>query len=685
MLNAIALNLSRYTAAVFSLPLIARAFVGLGVLACTACAGLAPKSDAAEAPQAFYTVTAEIALSRHEPRVAALEYAAAAETDRNEGLLRRATEVTAQCLQPSLTLDVARRWVAADPASVDAHRAVAKAALDLHKIEQSAAHYRVVLTSSPRGPEAEFAVLETELAATDNIYGARQLADRLAGYFPGSTGALRLQAYAAMRADDPAAAVRSFRAALASLEAAGATAGARAGTEAAADATAGARTGTEAAAGVAAGRDGDAGEEASTAANQGTAIEDATRREMTQGLRRARILSGDVDEPLAQAKLQADGGDGKAGDTAVDDKAARGAAANGTTATGKATREKAASEKAASEKAASEKTASNTAASDRAASRMNYALLLLAAQQTDAARARLVALTQDALAAPAALRLLGLVDLQEGKLDDAGFRFAELLTSGKFLDDALYYLGVIAERRGDLERALRFYAQVQNGENAVPTLLRAAAILRAHGAAPAAEGLFDRLVEEQPLRAPELLAARARIYSEAGDMPQAAAVLERAVLQYPDSVELRYAAASLAEERGQVSAALRELKAVVKDRPDDPAALNAYGFTLADHNRRLTVAHRLIEQAYASAPRNAAILDSFGWVLFRQGRGEQALPYLNAAYADDRGGDIAAHLGEVLWRLGRRAEAERIWAEGGRVDAGNRLLKSTRVRLHASN
>ena len=59
-----------------------------------------------------------------------------------------------------------------------------------------------------------------------------------------------------------------------------------------------------------------------------------------------------------------------------------------------------------------------------------------------------------------------------------------------------------------------------------------------------------------------------------------------------------------------------------------------------------------------------------------------ALPYLKAAYADDRGADIAAHLGEVLWQTGRRADAERIWTEAGEADADNRLLKATRLRLH---
>jgi Tfp pilus assembly protein PilF len=112
--------------------------------------------------------------------------------------------------------------------------------------------------------------------------------------------------------------------------------------------------------------------------------------------------------------------------------------------------------------------------------------------------------------------------------------------------------------------------------------------------------------------------------------------------------------------------------------------MNAYGYTLADHHRELAYARKLIERAYAEAPKNAAILDSLGWVLYRQGHSEQALPPLKAAYADDRGGDIGAHLGEVLWQLGQRDEAERIWTEASEADSDNRLLNATRQRLHAS-
>ncbi len=110
---------------------------------------------------------------------------------------------------------VAARWLEVDPKSLQAQRAAARAALALDKVDEAAAHYRVVLLNSPAGLDAEFADVETDLGSDENVFGAHQLADRLASYFPASPSALRIQGIAAMRADDPAAAVHSLSGALA--------------------------------------------------------------------------------------------------------------------------------------------------------------------------------------------------------------------------------------------------------------------------------------------------------------------------------------------------------------------------------------------------------------------------------------------------------------------------------------
>jgi tetratricopeptide (TPR) repeat protein len=559
---------------VFSFSTFPTATLGLGALLCAACTGMGPKSDLTPAPQVFYTVTGEIALARKEPRVAALQYASAAAHETDAAILQRAAEVTAQTLQPSLEAEVAQRWIEVEPKSVEAQRAAARAALALYKIDAAAAHYRLVLLNSPLGTDAEFAALETDLGSDESVFGAHQVADRLAEYFPTSHAALRLQGLTALRADDPAAAVRSL---------------------------------TEA-----------------------QSIDASAHKDLSQTLKRARILAGDIEAPLKTAEAQ-------------------------------------------------------TKAEDVPANRFEYAVLLMAAQRYNEALQQFEILARNSESAPVALRLMGIIEFQQGHFDAASVKFRQLLKTGKFQDDAFYYLALIADRNEDAERALRFYAQVRSGENVVPALLRAAALLQSNGAPSAADELLDRLLDDEPQRAPEILTARARIYQQANDFSRAFAVLEQGELQYPDSVELHYATASVYEDEGQLAAALRELKRVLKARPNDPAAMNALGFTLADHDKELSKARKLIERAYAAAPKNAAILDSLGWVLFRQGHATEAIPYLTLAYADDRGGDIAAHLGEVWWTLGKQSEAQRIWTEASRIDTDNHLLKSTRQRLNPSH
>jgi tetratricopeptide (TPR) repeat protein len=565
---------------VFSFSIMARAGLGLSVLVLSACAAIHSKPE--PAPQSFYTVTGEIALARQEPRVAAIQYATAAAHETDPAIFQRATEVTAETLQPTLMAGVAARWLIVDPKSLPAQRAAARAALALDNIDEAAAHYRVVLLNSPAGVDAEFADVETDLGSDENVFGAHQLADRLASYFPTSPSALRIQGIAAMRADDPAAAVHSLSGALA-IE-----------------------------------------------PSSGNEAKQTAHKELAQTLLRARILAGDVEEPLraAQAQLETD---------------------------------------------------------PSAANRFNYAALLMTAQRLPDASEQLEILARNPESTAVALRLLGLLEFQQGHFEAASAKFRQLLNTGKFPDDAFYYLALIADRNGDPERALRFFSQVQNGENVVPALLRAAMLLHKHGAPSAADELLDRLLEDEPQRAPEILTARARMYVQSSELPKAFAVLEKGETDYPDSVELRYARASVYEEQGLVTEALRELTLVVKARPDDPAALNALGFTLADHTKNLARARKLIERAHAAAPKNPAILDSLGWVYYRQGRPADALPFLKAAYADDHDGDIAAHLGEVLWQLGQQDEAQKIWSEASAMDADNPLLKSTRHRFTSAN
>ena len=80
----------------------------------------------------------------------------------------------------------------------------------------------------------------------------------------------------------------------------------------------------------------------------------------------------------------------------------------------------------------------------------------------------------------------------------------------------------------------------------------------------------------------------------------------------------------------------RDLRRLLDEDPDHAEALNALGYTLADRNERLDEAFALVSRALKLRPDSPAVLDSMGWVLYRQGDLEQAAVYLRARWTSAR-------------------------------------------------
>ncbi|MBS0613335.1 MAG: tetratricopeptide repeat protein [Proteobacteria bacterium] len=319
------------------------------------------------------------------------------------------------------------------------------------------------------------------------------------------------------------------------------------------------------------------------------------------------------------------------------------------------------------------------------AGRLRQAGVLLLLRHEGAARAVLESLLDSPAQGADALQMLGQLLLQDGDLSSAESCFLRLIKSGRHVDDAFFDLGRIAERRGEEEAALRLYSRVNEGGHALGAMLRAAALLKRRGLSAETDQLFEGLVADVPARAPQIIAARAQLYADAGEATRGLELLDQALGEYPDSTELQFKHAELLDSAHRLRASLRALDELRRRRPDDPTALNALGFTLADHGMELPRARRLIERALAQAPQSAAIRDSLGWVLYRQGLPEQALPHLSAAFEVDRGAETGAHMGEVLWALNRRDEARRVWAQARLDDPRDPVLQATLRRLGAGD
>jgi tetratricopeptide (TPR) repeat protein len=307
--------------------------------------------------------------------------------------------------------------------------------------------------------------------------------------------------------------------------------------------------------------------------------------------------------------------------------------------------------------------------------------VLLAGGRSDAARTELMRLRELPDFAMAADRRLGLLALEQGDEAEAEMRFSEMLGQRGSTGLGLFYLGQLAERRGDDAKALQNYRQLVDTTMALSVRSTAARLMLRHGDRKGALALLDDRLREHPEDRIEIAGLRAHLLAEHGDGDAAVAGIDETIRAYPGHPGLAYQRATVLERAGRSGQAIAAFEALYRERPEDPGIANALGFTLADHKRSLARAERLVRQALGVSPDNPAIQDSLGWVLFRQGKPRDAAPVLETAWRTGRDPEIAAHYGEVLWVLGDEGRARYTWAQALNLDPGNEAVRATQARL----
>jgi tetratricopeptide (TPR) repeat protein len=117
------------------------------------------------------------------------------------------------------------------------------------------------------------------------------------------------------------------------------------------------------------------------------------------------------------------------------------------------------------------------------------------------------------------------------------------------------------------------------------------------------------------------------------------------------------------ERSGDYAEAERQFRKCLEKSADFAEALNYLGYMWADHGVKLEEAHTLIAKAVQQEPKNAAYLDSLGWVLFKLKRTDEALKYLLQAVENAEKPDptLLDHLGDIYTALGRVQEARSAW------------------------
>jgi tetratricopeptide (TPR) repeat protein len=308
--------------------------------------------------------------------------------------------------------------------------------------------------------------------------------------------------------------------------------------------------------------------------------------------------------------------------------------------------------------------------------------ILIGARRYREAREQFDALLKKDPDNPEAIYPVAMLALQEKDLDTAR-QLLKRLENSSFADQnsVHYFLGLLEEEAENPAEALTHFQRVSGGVQHFFAQGRIAQNLAKQGKVDEALDFLKKINARSPQDQMQLALLEGQVLRDAKRYQAAYEALLRALELQPEMPELLYDTALAAEKAGNLEDMETYLRKLIGLQPENAHAYNALGYSLADRNQRLAEAHALIAQAASLAPDDPFIMDSMGWVLYRQGKFPEALSTLESAYNLKADPEIAAHLGEALWALGQKDKAQELWQKAALEAPENETLQEVMKRF----
>jgi tetratricopeptide (TPR) repeat protein len=314
--------------------------------------------------------------------------------------------------------------------------------------------------------------------------------------------------------------------------------------------------------------------------------------------------------------------------------------------------------------------------------RFNFGRILVQVGRLEEARVQFQQLAQMEPDDYETLYSLALLELELDSLDAARSYLIRILNAGVRMNESHYYLGYIDENQGRAAEAIDHYLQVGTEfTNFLNAQRQAVRLLVLEERFDEAHALVLSVSEGRPELEIMLVAVEVDALMSTNQLERADALLSATLEIYADNVDLLFARALLSDRQGNLARAEEDLRRIIALEPQNATALNQLGYTLADRTDRHEEALALLERAIAADPEDPAIIDSLAWAQYKLGRYEEALANLERAFAVFPDAEVAAHLGEVLWMMGRQDDANRVWNEALRERPDSAILLNTIERL----
>ena len=314
--------------------------------------------------------------------------------------------------------------------------------------------------------------------------------------------------------------------------------------------------------------------------------------------------------------------------------------------------------------------------------RLELAKALVQTEQYPAAKKHFEKLVNSPLASAEISFTVALLALETGD-DIMAEQFLNQSLERKYYnpDQVNMYLARIYAQRQNIDKVINLVEKISTGPLFVDSRIFAAQAVRVEKGIDQAIEYLDQYKSLDRQEKLKFLQLKTSFWYNDNQYQKAINLMLSEEEKYTDSADFYFDFGLLYEKNKDFEAMEANLKKAISLKPDYAIAYNALGYSYADRNVKLDDAKKYIEIALSIEPQNHYILDSMGWVHYRLGNYDIAYEFITKAYAIQEDPEIAAHLGEVLWKQGKENEAMSVWQGSLEKFPENSVLIETKNRL----
>ena len=267
---------------------------------------------------------------------------------------------------------------------------------------------------------------------------------------------------------------------------------------------------------------------------------------------------------------------------------------------------------------------------------------------------------------------------------EAATKLEDILARAPESDKVRFYLGAVHEETKSYKDAIAAFKKVPVGSQYYgEAVVHAAYLEKLNGDAPSAIKTVESGIKNKPDYA-QFYSLSASLLDDAKNYERALEILADGAKRFPDNAQIRYFLGSMQDRTGDFEAMVASMRRVLEIDRNHVQALNYLAYTFADKGTKLEEAESFARKALQLQPGDGYIMDTLGWILFKQGHFNDAIQMLETAIKRvPHEAVIAEHLGDAYYRVQLPEKAKRMYLRATEADASPENVRKLRSKIGA--